>query len=87
MTVVTIPFTVEGWTVISEFFFKVFVLVTTHITSNIGIDLEGSADTASMTAHTIATHVRPDSCAQAGGHFEHGVVIVPYLVKDSNDGL
>ncbi|RYO79237.1 hypothetical protein DL763_009356 [Monosporascus cannonballus] len=60
MAVIASPITIEGWTAISEFFLKVFVLVTAHVISNIRIELKDGADTASMTTHALACHVRPD---------------------------
>ncbi|KAF2111828.1 hypothetical protein BDV96DRAFT_581877 [Lophiotrema nucula] len=60
MTVVAGPITLSGWPAISEYFDRVFALVTTHITSNIRIEVQDGADTASMSAHAVAYHVRPD---------------------------
>jgi hypothetical protein len=37
MIVVAGPISIEGWTAISEFVLRVFVVVTTHVTSNIRI--------------------------------------------------
>ncbi|OAK96658.1 hypothetical protein IQ06DRAFT_359004 [Phaeosphaeriaceae sp. SRC1lsM3a] len=60
MTVVAGPIDIKGWTAIREFFQRVFTLMTTHITSNIRIELENGGNTASMTAHAIAYHIRPE---------------------------
>ncbi|RYO76445.1 hypothetical protein DL764_010293 [Monosporascus ibericus] len=88
MTVVAGPITLEGWTAISEFFLKLSVLVTTHVTSNIRIELKDGADTASMTAHALAYHVRPDDALkpQDTSYTASSLYSVD-LVKDSNDGL
>ena len=88
MTVVAAPITIEGWTAISEFFLKVFVLVTTHVISNIRIELKDSADTASMTAHAVAYHVRPDDALKPEDtSYTASCLYFIDLVKDSNDGL
>lgn len=88
MTVIAGPFTIEGWTAISEFFVKAFALVTTHITSNIRIELKDGADTASMTAHTLAYHVRlEDALKPEDTSYTASCLNFIDLVKDSNDGL
>ncbi|RYP15612.1 hypothetical protein DL765_005591 [Monosporascus sp. GIB2] len=88
MTVIAGPITLEGWTAISEFFLKVFVLATTHFTSNIRIELKDGADTASMTAHALAYHVRPDDALkQEDTSYTVSSLYFIDLVKDSNDGL
>lgn len=60
MTVVAGPVTLEGWNVVNDFFQRLFTMVTTHITSNIRIEMKDGEDTASLTANAIAYHVRPD---------------------------
>ncbi|KAF2466527.1 uncharacterized protein BDR25DRAFT_306065 [Lindgomyces ingoldianus] len=88
MTVVAGPITLEGWTAISDFFLKVFVLVTTHITSNIRIELKDGADTAFMTAHAISYHVRPDDALKPEDtSYTASSLYFIDLVKDSSDGL
>lgn len=88
MTVVAGPITIEGWTAISEFFLKVFDLVTTHVTSNIRIELKDGADTASMTAHALAYHVRPDDALKPENtSYTASCLYFIDLVKDSNDSL
>lgn len=89
MTVVAGPTTIEGWTAISEFFRKVFVLVTTHVTSNMRIELkEDGADTASMTAHALAYHVRPDDALRPEDtSYTASCLYFIDLVKDGDDGL
>jgi hypothetical protein len=88
MTVVAGSITLKGWTAISEFFLRVFVLVTTHIISNIRIELKDGADTASMTAHVLAYHVRPDDALKPEDtSYTASCLYFIDLVKDSNDGL
>jgi hypothetical protein len=88
MTVIAAPFTIEGWTAISEFFLRVFVLVTTHVTSNIRIELKDGADTAFMSAHALAYHVRPDDALKPEDtSYTASCLYFIDLVKDSNDGL
>jgi hypothetical protein len=86
MTIVAGPITIEGWTAISEFFLRVFVLVTTHVISNIRVELKD--DTASMTAHVLAYHVRPDDALKPEDtSYTASCLYFIDLVKDSNDGL
>lgn len=87
MTVVAGPFVAEGWTAITEMFQKAFVLVTTHITSNIRIKMKDSADTASMTAHALSYHVRPeDTLKPEDTSYTAASLYSIDLVKD-DDGL
>lgn len=88
MTVIAGPITIEGWTEISEFFQRLFILVTTHITSNIRIEVKDGADTASMTAHAVAYHVRPeDALKLEDTSYTASCLYFIDLVKDSKDGL
>lgn len=88
MTVVAGPITLEGWTAINDFFSRVFDLVTTHITSNIRVELKDGADTASMTAHMLAYHIRPDDALKPEDTSYTGSCLYFIdLIKDSNDGL
>ncbi|KAF2242315.1 hypothetical protein BU26DRAFT_438662 [Trematosphaeria pertusa] len=88
MTVVAGPMTFEGWPAISDFFFRLFDLVTTHITSNIRVELKDGADTASMSAHVLAYHVRPDDAFTPEDTSYTGACLYWIdLVKDCGDGL
>jgi hypothetical protein len=61
LTVIAGPFTASGWPSISALFEPAFRVVTTHVVSNIRIELEDNgADKARMTAHAISYHVRPE---------------------------
>ena len=60
MSVVAGPIALEGWSKIDDFFRRLFELVTTHLASNVRVELKDGADAASMTAHAVAYHVRPD---------------------------
>ena len=53
MSVVAGPMAVNGWTAISDFFERLFKLVTTHTTSNVRVHLEDGANTAFINAHAI----------------------------------
>jgi hypothetical protein len=87
MVVVAGPITVDGWTAVSEYFQRVFAVVTTHITSNIRVELKDGADTASMTCHAIAYHVRPeDALKPEDTSYTAACLYYIDLVKD-NDGL
>ncbi|KAF2132358.1 hypothetical protein P153DRAFT_354971 [Dothidotthia symphoricarpi CBS 119687] len=88
MSLVVGPSTIEGWTAINELFSKVFVLITTHIISNIRIELKDGADTASMTANALAYHVRPDDALKPEDtSYTSSCMYFIDLVKDGNDGL
>ena len=88
MTITIGPATISGWTAIDEFFLTVFGLVTTHVTSNIRVSLEDGADTASMTAHVVAYHVRPDDALKPEDtSYTVASLYDIDLVKDGDDGL
>jgi len=88
MTVIAGPIVIEGWTAINDFFLRVFVLVTSHITSNIRVEVKDGADTAFMTAHAIAYHVAPeDALKPEDTSYTASCLYFIDLVKDSSDGL
>jgi hypothetical protein len=88
MTVVAGPIAIEGWTAISEYFSRIFALVTTHFISNIRIELEDGADTAFMTANALSYHVRPDDALKLEDtSYTASCLYTIDLVKDGNDGL
>ncbi|OBT67635.1 hypothetical protein VE03_03824 [Pseudogymnoascus sp. 23342-1-I1] len=88
MTITIGPATVSGWTAISAFFLKVFALVTTHVTSNIRVELKDGANTASLTAHVIAYHVRPDDAlTPEDTSYTVASLYNIDLIKDGDDGL
>ena len=79
---------IKGWTAISDFFQRVFNLVTTHFTSNVRIELKDDADTASMTSHVIAYHIPPDEALkQEDTSYTASCLYFVDLVRDSGDGL
>lgn len=88
MTLVAGPVVKHGWDAISEFFERVFVLITTHITSNIRVELKDGADTASLTANAISYHVRPDDALKPEDtSYTASSLYNIDLIKDNNDGL
>jgi hypothetical protein len=88
MALVAGPIAIDGWTAINEFFQRVFVLVTSHVISNIRIEVEDGADTASMTAHAISYHVRPDDALKPEDtSYTASSLYSIELVKDTDDGL
>lgn len=87
-TVVAGPTTIQGWKAISEFFEIVFLVVTTHLVTNIRVELKDGADTAFMTAHAIAYHVRPDDAFKLEDtSYTAGCLYLIDLVRDNTDGL
>lgn len=88
MAVIAGPFNIESWTAIDDFFRKLFDLVTTHTISNIRIELKDGADTASMTAHALSYHVRPDDAlTQEDTSYTASSLYDIDLGKDADDGL
>ncbi|KAF1957988.1 hypothetical protein CC80DRAFT_491298 [Byssothecium circinans] len=88
MTFVAGPTTIEGWTAINEACLKLFDLATSHVTSNIRVELRDSADTAYMTANALSYHVRPDDALKPEDtSYTASSLYFIDLVKDSNDGL
>ena len=81
-------FTMEGWTAVRGLFDRAFGLVTTHITSNIRVELKDGESAASLTAHAISYHVRPeDTLKPEDTSYTAGSLYSIDLVKDGNDGL
>jgi hypothetical protein len=63
-------------------------LDTTHMVSNVRIDLKDGADTAKMTAHALAQHYRKDEGLKPGAtRFLTGNMYWVDLIKDKSDGL
>jgi len=88
MTVVAGPINIEGWAAINNFFSRLFVLVTTHITSNIRIEVKDGANTAFMTANALSYHVRPDDALKhEDTSYTASSLYYIDLIKDSSDGL
>lgn len=88
MTVKAGPFTAEGWHSVNELFQRVFFVVTTHIISNIRIELEEGADTAFMTAHALTYHIRPEDVLKLEDtSYTAGSLYSIELVKDGHDDL
>lgn len=87
-TVIAGPDTIQGWSAINETMSKVFQLVTTHFITNIRVELKDAANTAFMTAHAIAYHVRPeDAYKPEDTSYTAGCLYFIDLVKNDSDGL
>ena len=88
-TVVAGPNTILGWSAINESMSKLFLLVTTHFITNVRVELkDAAATTASMTAHAVAYHVRPDEAYKPEDtSYTAGCLYFIDLVKDNGDGL
>ena len=62
--------------------------MTTHTISNIRIQLEDGADTASMTAHAMAYHIRSeDAFKSEDTSYTASNLYDIELVRDKGDGL
>lgn len=82
------PNTIQGWSAINESMSRVFLLVTTHLITNIRVELKEAANTASMTANAVAYHVRPDDAFKPEDtSYTAGCLYFIDLVKDTTDGL
>ncbi|PVH93451.1 hypothetical protein DM02DRAFT_676840 [Periconia macrospinosa] len=80
-------FTIEGWTALTTRFEIVFNLITTHITSNVRVELTGP-DTASLTCQAVSYHVRPEDQFKVQECSFTGYNLYDIdLVKDEADGL
>ncbi|RSL91046.1 hypothetical protein CDV31_015567 [Fusarium ambrosium] len=63
-------------------------LDTTHLVSNVRIDLKDGADAAKMTAHALAQHYRKDEGRKPGAaRYLTGNMYWVDLAKDQGDGL
>lgn len=95
MTVTAGPVILQGWEAINDYFQRVFALVTTHIISNIRVELKDAADvdggdvnTANMTAHAISYHVREeDRFKVEDTSYTAASLYTMQIVRDGEDGL
>ena len=63
-------------------------VVATHFITNIRVELKDVANTAFMTAHVVAYHVRPeDAFKPEDTSYTAGALYFIDLVKDDTDGL
>jgi hypothetical protein len=61
MTIIAGPITLTGWTDINAYFQRLFDLVTTHMTSNIRVELnDEEGGRAKLTANCMSYHVKPE---------------------------
>lgn len=81
-------FDLEGWTAIDELFQRLFVIVTTHVISNIRVELDDGETSASLTAHAISYHIQPqDAFKPEDTSYTASSLYRIDLVKDMGDGL
>lgn len=81
---------VQGWTAMEARIGGIFALVSTHVISNVRVVLEDNdhPQAASMTAHAIAYHIRPDEVfTPEDSSYTNGTLYSMNLVKDAADGL
>jgi SnoaL-like domain len=80
---------IRGWDALREHIYnKIMPLSTTHFVTNIRVDLKDGADTASLTAHALAYHFKPeDAFKPEGKPFTSAGLYIIDLVKDNTDGL
>ncbi|CAI6331034.1 unnamed protein product [Periconia digitata] len=78
---------VQGWDNVNTHLQRVFELVTMHITSNVRVQLK-SANTASLTCHTVSYHVEPENAYKMEETSFTGYSLYDIdLVKDEGDGM
>jgi hypothetical protein len=88
MTIAIGPTVVQGWTAISAFVDRVFEIITTHVISNVRIAVEDGADTATLSAHAISYHVRPEDALKVEDtSYTAGSLYDIKLVRNADDGL
>ena len=88
INIVAGPVNVKGWTAVQEFFNKVFDLTTTHIASNVRVELRDGAERASLTCHVVAYHVRPEEAFKPEDtSYTMSSLNDMELVMDNADGL
>ncbi|KAJ4346682.1 uncharacterized protein N0V89_010613 [Didymosphaeria variabile] len=88
MTIAVGPTVVQGWVAISEFFERVFHIVTTHVISNIRVEVPDGVDTASLTAHAISYHMREEDALKVEDtSYTASSLYDIELVRDESDGL
>lgn len=77
----------EGFSVISDFIERIFHLITTHVTTNIRVELK-SEDTAYLTCGVVSYHVRPENKSSVEETSYTGTSLYAIdLVRDKEDGL
>lgn len=80
------PTTHQGWDAINALCKGTFDIVTTHHATNIRVDLK-TENTASLSAHVIAYHVRPDEAMRREDtKFTVGELYLIDLVRDHEGG-
>jgi hypothetical protein len=88
MTVSAGPVTLNGWETINGYFQRVFAVITTHMISNIRVELKEGADTASMTAHAMSYHLKEETAMTLEDASYRAASLYDIdLVRDSGDGL
>jgi hypothetical protein len=72
---------IEGWSAMNEYLQRIFKLVTTHITSNVRVQIDEGRETARLNCHAIAYHMKPDDAMKmedcsytVGGLYDVGLV-------------
>ncbi|KEF55908.1 uncharacterized protein A1O9_07488 [Exophiala aquamarina CBS 119918] len=82
------PNTIQGWNAMSESLSRILRLVTTHFITSVRVDLKDGTDTASLSAHAQAYHIRPDDAfKQEDTSYTSGGLYFIDLVRDVTDGL
>jgi hypothetical protein len=82
--------TIQGWESIDEWLSKLCSLpITTHFITNVRVNLKSEhSKTASLSAHAIAYHIRPEDALKPDDtSYTAGCLYFIDLLKDEQDGL
>lgn len=72
----------------NAFLSRALLLVTSHVTSNVRVEVKEGADSASLTNHTLAYHVLPeDTFKKEDTSYTVSCLYSMDLVKNATDGL
>jgi hypothetical protein len=80
--------TIEGWESVQPLLARTFTLVTTHVVTNVRVDMkDDDADTASLSTHAIAYHMRPEEAfVERDASYTAGALYFMDLVRDAGQG-
>lgn len=79
----------QGWEAVLPLLARTFTLVTTHVVTNVRVEFkDDDMNTASLTAHAVAYHMRPEEAfVERDASYTAGALYFIDLVKDGGDGL
>lgn len=82
------PLEIQGSDAVVGFLSRALKLVTTHVSSNVRVQLEDSGDKASLSCQVIAYHMRPEEALKVEDtSYTVGTLYSMDVVKDKTSGL